>query len=99
MRYSITRDRVTSDNNGCVFDLVYYEGPSFTAGLPRFQLLTSCDVQRRLRLHEEAVLAEVGHERRQVSANIVPTVQQSRYEGEITLCGRINISTRGIVNM
>ena len=61
--------------------------------------MTSRDVQRQLRLHKEAAAAEVGHERRQVSANIVPAVQQSRYEGERTLCGRMNVSTGGIVNM
>jgi len=47
--------------------MVYYEGLSFTAGLPRFQLMMSHDVQRRLRLHEEAASAEIGHGRRQVS--------------------------------
>jgi len=61
--------------------------------------MTSRDVQHRLRLHEEAASAEIGHGRRQVSANIVPAVQQSRFEGESTLSGRINISTGGIVNM
>jgi len=61
--------------------------------------MTLHDVQHRLRPHEEAASAEVSMGEGRWAANIVPAVQQGRFEGESTLSGRINISTGRIVNM